>query len=42
LSAVFSRVAGRLVTGPVAFFVAWVVDVVVLLGRWVVERRRGA
>jgi hypothetical protein len=36
-----SRIAGRLVTGPLAFLVGWVLDVVVLLGRWVVGRFRG-
>jgi hypothetical protein len=35
-----SRILGRLVTGPLAFFVAWVVDALVLVGRLLASRRR--
>jgi hypothetical protein len=42
LTAMRSRLAGRLVTGSVAFLVAWVLDVLVLLARWLVQRRRSA
>jgi len=40
---VLSRVAGRLITGPAAFFVAGVIDVCVLLVaylRWLASARR--
>jgi hypothetical protein len=45
LRAVISRVAGRLVTGPVAFFLAGLVDVslaLVLYLRWRSAQRRAA
>jgi hypothetical protein len=43
LPGVISRVAGRLVTGPLAFFLAGILDVGLLLiayARWRVARRR--
>jgi hypothetical protein len=42
---VLSRIGGRLVTGPAAFFVAGVLDValmLVLYARWRVAQRRRA
>jgi hypothetical protein len=44
LPGVVSRIAGRLVTGPLAFFLAGVVDVslmLVLYLRWRAAQRRG-
>jgi hypothetical protein len=35
-----TRLAGRLVTGPAAFLVAWVLDVLALLVAWLVGRVR--
>jgi sorbitol-specific phosphotransferase system component IIBC len=35
------RLLGRLVTGPLAFLVAWVIDAGVLLWRLVVKREGG-
>jgi hypothetical protein len=42
---VISRLAGRLVTGPLAFFVAGAIDVVLMLvlyARWRAAQRRAA
>jgi hypothetical protein len=42
---VASRVAGRLITGPLAFFLAGVIDVavmVVVYARWRAAQRRGS
>jgi hypothetical protein len=45
LPGVISRVAGRLVTGPLAFFVAGILDVGLMLAAyasWRVARRRAS
>ena len=37
-----ARIGGRIVTGPLAFFVAWLVDALVLVGRAIASRARRA
>jgi hypothetical protein len=46
ISGTLSRISARIVTGPAAFFVAWIVDLVAflsaLLARRIGSRRGGA
>jgi hypothetical protein len=41
LAPVFSRLAGRLVTGPLAFLVAGLIDVVIYWTEWLINLARG-